>query len=52
MSEQFQAMLAKMSPEEREAFVEIMKDDNTFFADDLTDIVAILNQIQAEKKKL
>lgn len=52
MSEQFQAMLNKMSPEERAQFVEIMKDDNTYFADDLTDVVAILGQIQAEKKKL
>ena len=51
MSERFQAMLDKMTPEDRKAFVEMMKNDNNFFfADSLEDIVAILGQIQETKK--
>lgn len=51
VSEKFQAMLDKMTPEDRKAFVEMMKDDNTFFADSIEDVVAILGNIQEEKKK-
>jgi len=50
MSEKFQAMLDKMTPKERDAFVEMMKDDSTFFADSIEDVVAILEQLREEKK--
>ena len=50
MSETFNAWLASLSQDERDKFVEMMKDDKTYFADSLEDVVAILGQIQAQKK--
>jgi len=50
MSERFQAMLDRMTPEEREKFVEMMKDDRTYVADSIEDVLAILGQIKEEKK--
>lgn len=41
--------LATLTEEEREQFVEVMKDDNTFLAENMEDVVAILNSLREDK---
>lgn len=51
MSEQFEQWLAALSPENREKFSDMMKDDNTYVADSVEDVLAVLGQIKEEKNK-
>ena len=38
-------LIARLSPEERESFLEILRDANTYIAEDMTDILAILESL-------
>ncbi len=41
-----QKILDKMTPKERDEFVEMMKDKNTYVADDIDDLLAVLSNIE------
>lgn len=47
----FQTWLATLSPEDHERFLKIMRDEKTYLAEDMNDVIAILGQIREEKKK-
>ena len=50
MSNDFHTWLATLSQEERDKFVEMLKDDNTYVAESVDDIIAILDQVREQKK--
>ena len=49
MSNWIQDLLDKMSPEDQKTMREILRDENTFLAENMDDVVNILEQLRQKK---
>ena len=44
--EEFAKFLNNLSPQEKESLIGVLKDPSTYLAEDMNDVLAILNQLQ------
>ena len=45
MSQTMADFINRLSPEEKEGLLEVLKDDRTYLAEDMDDVIAILKEI-------
>ena len=47
ISEEFAKFLNNLSPQEKEGLIGVLKDPSTYLAEDMNDVLAILNQLKS-----
>ena len=46
MSQAMTDFINRLSPEEKEGLLDVLRDSRTYLAEDMTDVIAILNELK------